>query len=299
MKARELGFSFCGISKAELLEEEVPRLEKWLLEHRNGEMAYMENHFDLRVNPSLLFHGAKSIVTLGYNYYTTANQIDEAAPKISKYAYGKDYHKVIKKKLLLFLQWMKTELADSIEGRMFVDSAPLLEKAIAARSGVGWVGKNANIINKNMGSFFFLSEIVLDLELAYDGPTKDYCGTCTRCIDACPTEAIYAPHKVDGSKCISYFTIELKNQIPEAVKGKFENWMFGCDICQDVCPWNRFSIPHNEPKFEPNEALLTMKKAEWLDLTEEIFDKVFEGSPVKRTKFIGLKRNIDFLKPEQ
>lgn len=297
-KALELGFSFCGISKAEPMWEEAPRLENWLKEQRHGEMAYMENYFDLRLNPALLFDGATSIITLGYNYFTAENQHDDSAPKISKYAYGRDYHKVIKKKLFSFFEWMKQEIGTSIQGRVFVDSAPLLEKAIAAKSGVGWVGKNSNIINKKLGSFFFLSEIVIDLKLEYDSPIKDYCGSCTRCIDACPTDAIYEPYKVDGSKCISYFTIELKNQIPNEMKGKFENWMFGCDICQDVCPWNRFSVPHHEAQFTPKHELMEMSKKEWEELTEEVFNKVFEGSPVKRTKFTGLKRNIEFLKPE-
>lgn len=298
-EAQELGFSFCGISKAELLSNEATKLEEWLKNQKHGEMAYMENHFDLRVNPALLFNGAKSIITLGYNYFSDESQVDSTAPKISKYAYGKDYHKVLKKKLLHFFEWMKLEIGESLAGRVFVDSAPLLEKAIAAKAGVGWVGKNSNIINRQLGSFFFLCEIVLDLELNYDAPIKDYCGSCTRCIDACPTQAISEPYKVDGSKCISYFTIELKKQIPESYEGKFDNWMFGCDVCQDVCPWNRFSIQNNEPKFKPKAELLKMNKKEWEELTEEVFDKVFEGSAVKRTKYEGLIRNIAFVRKKE
>lgn len=293
-KAAELGFSFCGVSKAAFLEEEAPRLEKWLAAGMHGEMQYMENYFDKRLDPRLLVDGAKSVVSMLYNYYNNVKQIDEEAPKISKYAYGEDYHFVVKEKLNELMQYIRETIGE-VSGRAFVDSAPVLERAWAVNSGLGWVGKNTNIINKGKGSFFFLSELIIDLELDYDKPATDHCGTCTACIDACPTQAIAEPYKVDGSKCISYFTIELKEAIPVAMKGTFDNWMFGCDICQDVCPWNRFSKPNKEKRFEPREALLGMKKQDWLEITEDVFQQVFKKSPVKRTKYNGLKRNIDFL----
>lgn len=295
-KAKAIGFSFCGISKAAFLEEEAPRLEKWLKENRHGEMQYMAKNFEKRLDPRLLVDGAKSVISVLYNYYTDKKQIDVETPKISKYAYGEDYHVVVKDKLYQLFEFIKEQFGE-INGRVFVDSAPVMDKVWAKKSGLGWIGKNSNLINKQQGSFFFIGELILDLELPEDGPIKDYCGSCTKCIDACPTEAIIEPYVVDGSKCISYFTIELKNEIPQDVKGKFENWIFGCDICQDVCPWNRFSKPHNEPRFEPALSLLEMTKKDFENLTEETFNKVFKKSAVKRTKFNGLKRNIEFLKP--
>ena len=294
--ARSLGFDFCGISKAGFLEEEAPRLEAWLKAGKHGEMSYMENHFDKRLDPTKLVEGARSVVSLLLNYYPENSQSDQSAPRISKYAYGRDYHSVIKDKLFLFVERIKEQIGE-VNGRVFVDSAPVMDKAWAKMSGLGWVGKNSNLINPRAGSFFFIAELIIDLDLVADGPMKDYCGTCTRCMDACPTGAITDPYVVDGSKCISYFTIELKGQIPEAVKGQFENWAFGCDICQDVCPWNRFSTPHNEPLFNPQNGLLEMKMQDWEELTEETFKKVFGSSAVKRAKYAGLKRNIGFLKP--
>jgi epoxyqueuosine reductase len=295
-EAKRLGFLFCGIAKAEFLEDEAPRLESWLRQGMNGEMAYMENHFDKRLDPRKLVEGARSVVSLGLNYFTDQVQADPLAPKISKYAYGTDYHTVIKEKLQELLLFINEKIGE-VHGRAFVDSAPVLDKAWAKKSGLGWVGKSTNLINKEVGSFFFLAELIIDLELAYDIPsTKDYCGTCTRCIDACPTDAIVGPYIVDGSRCISYLTIELKNEISPEFEGKMDNWMFGCDICQDVCPWNRFSTLHQEPAFKPTDELLAMDKADWEDITEEVFQKLFRKSPVKRTKFGGLKRNIDFLK---
>lgn len=288
-----MGFDFCGISKAEFLKEEAPRLEKWLKENKHGQMTYMENYFDKRLDPRLLVDGAKSVISLMYNYFPTEKQ-NEAAPKISKYAYGKDYHEVIKDKLTEFLNTLKENVGD-VNGRVFVDSAPVLEKSWAAKSGLGWIGKNANLISKESGSFYFLAELIIDLELEYDGPIKDYCGTCTKCIDACPTEAIVAPYVIDGSKCISYLTIELKENIPTEFKGKMDNWAFGCDVCQDVCPWNSFSKPHNESLFT-NKTLLNLSEKEWHEMTEETFKVVFKGSAVKRTKYVGLKRNLEFLK---
>lgn len=294
-EAKRLGFSFCGISKAGFLEKEAPRLEKWLNQKGHGEMAYMANHFDKRLDPRLLVPGAKTVVSLLYNYYTDNKQSDPSAPKISKYAYGKDYHWVIKDRLKSLMHFIQDEVGE-VGGRAFVDSAPVMERAWAAKSGLGWIGKHSLLLNKKAGSFFFLAELIIDLELEEDGPTTDHCGDCTACIDACPTDAIPTPYVVDGSKCISYFTIELKDEIPESVKGKFENWMFGCDICQDVCPWNKFSRNHQEPLFEASNTLLDMSKAEWEEITETVFNKVFKGSPVKRTKYEGLKRNIRFLK---
>jgi epoxyqueuosine reductase len=295
-KARELGFMFCGISKAGFLEEEAPRLENYLRKGFHGEMSYMENHFDKRLDPTKLVEGARSVISLALNYYTDQEQTDSEAPRISKYAFGTDYHFVIKDKLKLLLQYMRENIGD-IDGRAFVDSAPVLDKAWARKAGFGWIGKNTNLLNKASGSFFFLSELIVDLDLEYDiAPTQDHCGTCTRCIDACPTEAIVSPYVVDGSRCISYLTIELKNELPSEFAGKTGNWMFGCDICQDVCPWNKFSVLHNEPAFEPHPDLLSMTRREWLEISEETFQKVFKDSPVKRTKYAGLKRNIQFLK---
>ena len=296
-EASRLGFSFCGISKAEFLEEEAPRLEKWLNQNMHGEMQYMENYFDKRLDPTVLVEGSKSVISLMYNYFPEKEQIDDTF-KISKYAYGQDYHHIIKDKLKEVVHFISEEIGE-VNSRVFVDSAPVLDRAWAKKSGLGWIGKNSMLIHPKNGSFFFLAEIILDLELEYDSPIKDYCGTCTACIDACPTEAILPDKVVDGSKCISYFTIELKDQIiPNEVKGKFEDWIFGCDICQDVCPWNRFSQPHNEPLFNPSPKLLEYNKKEWVEITEEIYQEIFKKSPVKRSKFKGLKRNIIFLNNE-
>jgi len=292
--AKRLGFEYCGISKADFLEEEAPRLEKWLNNNMHGEMKYMENYFDKRLDPRLLVDGAKSVVSLLLNYYPEKEQNPDA-PKISKYAYGGDYHFVIKEKCKTLIDILKEEIGD-VNGRCFVDSAPVMDKAWAQKSGLGWVGKNTNLINKSSGSFFFIAELIIDIELEYDGSVKDYCGTCTRCIDACPTDAIVAPYVVDGSKCISYFTIELKENIPTDYKNKFDNWAFGCDVCQDVCPWNRFSKPHTEPLFNNNSDLLDWDAKQWEEITQEVFSKVFKNSAVKRTGFNGLKRNLDFLK---
>lgn len=294
--AYKLGFEFVGIAKAEKMEKESRNLDKWLKNGMHGKLQYMENHFEKRTDPSKLVEGAKSVITLLYNYFPEEQQEDSTAPKLAKYAYGKDYHFVIKDKLKTFLEILRTEIGE-VNGRCFVDSAPVLERDWAKRSGLGWIGKNTLLIHPKRGSFFFLAELIIDLELESDGPIKDYCGRCTRCIDACPTDAISPEgYILDGSKCISYFTIELKESIPENYKGKFEDWMFGCDICQDVCPWNRFSKKHNEPEFDPHPDLLKMKKEDWEEITKEVFQKIFKKSAVKRTKFEGLKRNIDFLK---
>ena len=293
-EAKRLGFLSCGISKAEFLEEEAPRLEKWLQAEMHGEMQYMENHFDKRLDPRLLVDGAKSVISLLLNYYPSEVQ-DPQSYKISKYAYGTDYHFVIKDKLKALLAFIQEEIGE-VHGRAFVDSAPVLDKAWAAKSGLGWMGKHSNLLTKDVGSFYFIAELIVDLELEYDIPVTDHCGTCTACIDACPTQAIVEPYVVDGSKCISYFTIELKNEIPVSYKGQFDDWMFGCDVCQDVCPWNRFSKPHNEPLFDPRPELLNYSKSEWEELTEEVFADIFKKSAVKRTKFSGLKRNIAYLK---
>lgn len=290
--ATRLGFQFCGISTADFLEDQAPRLENWLKNGQHGQMGYMENHFDKRLDPRLLVPGARSVVSLLYNYHQPAQQPADA-PKISTYAYGEDYHFVVRDKLRELLEVLREEIGE-IDGRVFVDSAPVLEKAWAARSGTGWVGKHTNLITKSMGSYFFLAELIIDLELAPDGPIKDYCGTCTRCIDACPTDAI-TPYEVDGSRCISYFTIELKEAIPTEMQGRFDNWMFGCDICQEVCPWNRFSQPHNEPRFNAHPLLSEMDAGQWRELTKEVFNDIFRKSAVKRTGFEGLKRNIGFL----
>lgn len=292
--ATELGFSYCGISKAEFLKDEAPRLEEWIKRAYQGKMSYLENYFDKRLDPTLLVPGAKSVISLLYNYYPEKDLATDNNLKIAKYAYGEDYHFVVKDKLKILFERLQEKVGD-IDGRVFVDSAPVMERAWAQKSGLGWIGKNSLLLNKNSGSFFFLAEIILDLELEYDGPIKDYCGTCTACMDACPTEAIVEPYVVDGSKCISYFTIELKEEIPSSVKGKFENWIFGCDICQDVCPWNRFSKPHQELKFNSNPELQLMTQSDWKEITTEVFQKLFKDSPVKRTKLDGLKRNIRFV----
>ena len=284
----------CGISKAGFLENEAPRLENWLNNNRNGQMSYMENHFDMRLDPTLLVDGAKSVVSLLLNYYPEQLQNSDSF-KISKYAYGEDYHFVIKDKLKEFLYSIQSNVGE-VSGRAFVDSAPVLDRAWAAKSGLGWIGKNSNLITQKVGSFYFIAELIIDLDLEYDNPTTDHCGSCTACIDACPTEAIVSPYVVDGSKCISYFTIELKENIPTEMRGKFDHWAFGCDVCQDVCPWNRFSKAHSEPLFNANLEMLSMSKKDWIEVTEETFRAVFKKSPLKRTKFQGLKRNIDFLK---
>ncbi|PHK16485.1 epoxyqueuosine reductase [Nostoc linckia z16] len=293
-EAKRLGFLSCGISKAGFLEEEAPRLERWLTENRHGQMQYMENHFDKRLNPTLLVEGAKSVISLLLNYFPSQTQVDNTY-KISKYAYGQDYHFVIKEKLRELLHSINENIGE-VGGRAFVDSAPVLDKAWAARSGLGWIGKNSNLLSKQVGSFFFIAELIVDIELDYDTPVTDHCGTCTACIDACPTQAIIAPYVVDGSKCISYFTIELKENLPADMKGRFDGWAFGCDTCQDVCPWNRFSKTHREPLFEPHPELLSLSGQDWEELTEDTFRKVFKNSAVKRTKFEGLRRNINFLK---
>lgn len=294
-EALRLGFMTCGIAKATFLEEEAPRLADWLKNNHHGEMSYMENHFDKRLDPRLLVDDAKSVVSLTLNYFSNEKQVDPLAPKLSKYAYGEDYHTVIKEKLKALMAFIETEIGE-VAGRCFVDSAPVMDKAWAQKSGLGWRGKNSNLISKEAGSFFFLAELIIDLELEYDSPfVADHCGSCTRCIDACPTEAIVAPYVVDGSKCISYLTIELKNEIPRAFKDKMENWMFGCDICQDVCPWNRFATPHKEAAFNPTDELLQFKKSDLIEMTEDVFKRVFKGSAVKRAKYSGLKRNLEFL----
>lgn len=295
-EAKRLGFMSCGISKAEFLEAEAPRLEEWLSKNRHGEMQYMENYFDKRLDPTKLVEGSKSVVSLLLNYYPSETQTEESY-KISKYAYGTDYHFVIKDKLKTLLHSIQEEVGD-VHGRAFVDSAPVLDKAWAAKSGLGWIGKHSNLLSKQAGSFYFIAELIIDLELDYDTPVTDHCGTCTACIDACPTQAIIEPYKVDGSKCISYLTIELKNEIPNGFSNQMDDWMFGCDVCQDVCPWNRFSKPHNEPLFNPHPELLTKSKSEWQELTKEVFAEIFKKSAVKRTKFTGLKRNINFLNSE-
>ncbi len=293
-EAKRLGFLSCGISQAAFLEEEAPRLENWLNKNMHGEMRYMENHFDKRLDPTKLVDDSKSVISLLLNYYPSETQNSESY-KLSKYAYGTDYHFVIKDKLKQLLQHIQEEIGE-VSGRAFVDSAPVLDKAWAAKSGLGWIGKHSNLLTQQTGSFYFIAELVVDLDLEYDSITTDHCGTCTACIDACPTQAITEPYVVDGSKCISYFTIELKEQLPNSMKGTFDDWMFGCDVCQDVCPWNKFSKPHNEPLFNPNPELLAMTKKDWEEITQETFSKVFQKSAVKRTKFSGLTRNIHFLK---
>lgn len=293
-EAKRLGFLSCGISKADFLEQEAPRLEKWLKTNMHGEMGYMENHFDKRLDPRLLVDGAKSVISLLLNYFPEERQTENSY-KVSKYAYGQDYHQVIKTKLRQLHDFISDEIGE-VNGRAFVDSAPVLDKAWAAKSGLGWIGKNSNLLTKEVGSFYFVAELIIDLELEYDGPVTNHCGTCTACIDACPTQAIVEPYVVDGSKCISYFTIELKNEIPTEFQGKMDNWMFGCDVCQDVCPWNRFSKPHHEPLFDPKPELLSMTKKDWEEITEDVFKRIFKKSAVQRTKFSGLQRNIKFLK---
>ncbi len=291
----QLGFNFCGIAKAQLLGEDAKRLEKWLSNGFHGSMQYMEHHFDVRIDPTRLVPGAKSVITLLLNYYPEAKQLQES-PKIAKYAYGKDYHEVIRAKLQELMRLTSLRVG-AVNGRGFVDSAPVLERSWALRSGLGWVGKNGNLINKGSGSFFFIATLITDLDLDYDDPyAKDYCGSCTRCIDSCPTNAILPGKEIDGSKCISYFTIELKDQlIPDSMKGRFENWMFGCDVCQDVCPWNRFSKPQHEPGLVPVQEILNFSLRDWNELTEESFKNIFRHSPLKRAKYAGIKRNLRFI----
>ena len=293
--ATKLGFDHCGIAKAQLLTKDAKRLETWLNKGMHGKMQYMENHFDMRIDPTKLVPGAKSVITLLLNYFPAQQQI-ETIPKIAKYAFGNDYHEVIRTKLKVLLQEIKENIGE-VNGRGFVDSAPVLERSWAQKTGLGWIGKNGNIINKQSGSFFFIATLIVDLELQYDDAyAKDYCGSCTKCIDNCPTDAILPDKIIDGSKCISYFTIELKDAlIPDAMKGKFDNWMFGCDVCQDVCPWNRFSKPNNELNFKPIPAILNFTNNDWEELTEESFKQIFKNSPLKRSKFAGIKRNLNFI----
>tara|TARA_R100000306_G_scaffold5939_7_gene8319 strand:+ start:9977 stop:10900 length:924 start_codon:yes stop_codon:yes gene_type:complete len=293
-EANRLGFLSCGISKADFLEEEAPRLETWLKQNMHGEMGYMENYFDKRLDPTKLVPGSKSVISLLLNYFPSEEQNEESY-KISKYAYGRDYHFVIKDKLKQLLNHIQEEIGD-VHGRAFLDSAPVLDKAWAAKSGLGWIGKHSNLLTKQTGSFYFIAELIVDLDLEYDTPVTNHCGSCTACIDACPTQAIVDPYVVDGSKCISYLTIELKNEIPTEFSNQMEDWMFGCDICQDVCPWNRFSKSHNEPLFNPHPELLSNSKKDWEEITKEVFNEIFRKSAVKRTKYEGLKRNIQFLK---
>jgi epoxyqueuosine reductase len=292
-KAQQLGFDFCGISKAGFLEEEAPRLEEWLNKGMHGKMHWMENHFDKRLDPCKLVDGAKSVISLLLNYYPEEEILSEY--KISKYAYGDDYHFVIKDKLSQLLTFMRAEIGE-VNGRAFVDSAPVMDKVWAKKSGLGWVGKNTNLINTRTGSFFFIAELIVDIELEYDGPIKDYCGTCTRCVDACPTDALHDPYKIDASRCISYLTIELEENIPAEFKGKMGNWAFGCDICQDVCPWNRFSSANHVQEFEMKAEIKDLLEADLSEMTEEIFRKTFKKSAIKRTGYGGLKRNIEFIK---
>jgi epoxyqueuosine reductase len=292
-EAYRLGFEHVGFSKADFLEEEAPRLEQWLANNYHGKMAYMENWFDKRLDPRLLVDDAKTVISLLLNYYPSQVQNSEA-PQISKYAYGRDYHFVIKEKLKELLHFIQENIGD-VNGRAFVDSAPVLDRAWAKKSGLGWIGKNGNLINTKSGSFYFIAELIIDLALPTDAPIRDYCGTCTRCIDACPTQAIISPKVVDGSKCISYFTIELKEQIPPSYKGKFDNWAFGCDTCQDVCPWNRFSKPTNEKDFIPDDNRLSWTRSEWEEITEEVFKKVFKDSPISRAGYDKLKNNLKIL----
>ena len=294
-EASRLGFESCGISKVRFLEEEANHLESWLKKGFHGKMQYMENHFDKRLDPTKLVSGAKSVISLSYNYFPEAQQ-NSSTYKISKYAYGEDYHHVVKDKLKELTHFIRENIGE-VGGRAFVDSAPVMERSWAQQSGLGWIGKHSLLIQKGKGSFYFLAELIIDLELESDTPFfTNHCGCCTKCIDACPTEAIVANQVIDASKCISYFTIELKEELPSAVKGKFEDWVFGCDICQDVCPWNRFALPTKESKFTPEKDLLELSKSDWIELTEEVFKRIFKKSAVKRTKFAGLKRNIDFVK---
>lgn len=296
-KAHELGFLACGISKAGFLEEEAPRLEQWLRQGKQGKLRYMEDHFDLRLDPTKLVPGAKSVISLAYNYYTPRLQADPQAPKISKFAYGRDYHKVLRKRMKPLMRFILDTYGE-VAMRAFTDSAPILEKAWAQKSGIGWRGKHGLVLRKGVGSFFFLAEIILDLELEADLPVADHCGTCRRCIDACPTQAIDL-YGINAGKCISYFTIELKDDVIPSTAGDFKNWAFGCDICQQVCPWNRFSSPHDEPDFGPREQVLNLTADEWHNMSEERYEEVFLGSSLKRAKYKGLKRNLAYLRKQQ
>ena len=291
--AQQVGFTFCGISKSAFLEEEAPRLENWLNNGYHGKMKYMENHFDMRLDPSKLVPGAKTVVSLMYNYFPK-NELKDNNLKIAKYAYGEDYHTVVKDKCKELIYLIEENIG-KIEGRAFTDSAPIMERAWAAKSGIGWIGKHGLAINKQQGSFFFLAELIIDLECSPDNATKDYCGTCTACIDACPTEAILPNKTLNASQCISYLTIELKEEIPGEFKDKMNNWIFGCDICQDVCPWNRFRKAHNEQKFNIKSEIDHFSQKDWQEITESVFGNLFSKSAIKRTKFEGLKRNIDFI----
>jgi len=291
-ESKRLGFDFCGISQAAFLEDEASHFEKWLQQGMNGKMQYMENYFDMRLDPRILVPGAKSVISLMFNYYPEEKQ-NAAAPKVSKYAYGKDYHFVIKDKLKELMHAMNEQIGE-IHGRAFVDSAPVLERAWAAKSGLGWIGKNAQLLRPQNGSFFFLAELIVDIELDADAPIKDYCGSCTRCIDACPTQAIVGPKIVDGSKCISYFTIELKEAMPLEMQDKLDGWMFGCDVCQDVCPWNSFSHTHTTKEMQPNPELLNMNKKDWEEITEDVFKNTFKDSPLQRAGYEGIKRNLNY-----
>jgi epoxyqueuosine reductase len=293
-KAHELGFLACGVARAGFLEAEAPRLEQWLRQGKHGTMGYMERNFDLRLDPTKLVPGARSVISLAYNYFTLPQQTDPEAPRLSTYAYGRDYHKVVKKRLKPLMTFIEEQFGQ-VDMRAFVDSAPVLEKAWAERAGIGWRGKHTNVIRQGAGSFFFLCELITDLDLEPDAPATDHCGTCRRCIDACPTEAI-TPYGVGGSRCISYLTIELKEAVPQEFAGRMADWTFGCDICQQVCPWNRFSTPHAEPEFTPKAELMGLSADEWHGMTELVFDRLFEGSAVKRTKYTGLRRNLDFLR---
>jgi epoxyqueuosine reductase len=297
-KALSMGFEAVGFARAEKMESEARRLEQWLQQGFHGEMKWMENHFELRTDPTKLVPGAKTVIVLAYNYFTEQTQTDPDAPKIARYAYGSDYHKVLRKKLKVLLKWLQEQAGD-IQGRCFVDSGPVMERDWAARAGIAWSGKNTLSIHPRRGSWFFLCEIIVDLEMEYDAPLKDYCGTCTRCIDACPTEA-FSPngYLLDASKCISYLTIELRNDIPQAFKGKMAGYVFGCDVCQEVCPWNRFAKKHVEPEFEPDPAFPGMSQKEWEEITEDVFESLLGRTPIQRTKWEGLRRNIRFLKDE-
>jgi len=294
-KAYALGFQSVGIARAGFLESEAPRLENWLKNNYHGKMSYMENHFDKRLDPTKLVPGAKSVISLSYNYFPEKQQVADTY-KLSKYAYGKDYHFLLKDKLKILMQFIQDEIGE-VDGRVFTDSAPVMERAWAQKSGIGWMGKHSLVIQKDKGSFSFLAEMILDLDMLYDAPfATDHCGTCTRCIDVCPTDAILPNKVINASQCISYLTIELRDELPLNMRGKFQDWMFGCDACQDVCPWNKFSLPHREAFFNPHPDLLQMTKNDWEEITEEVFKDLFKKSAVKRTKYSGLKRNISFLK---
>jgi epoxyqueuosine reductase len=294
-EAIRLGFSMVGISKAERLDKEAAQLASWLSNGNHGTMYWMENHFEKRVDPRELVPGARTVISLLYNYYTPVRQSDPEAPIVSLYAFGRDYHKVVRKKLNELMRWLQAEAGD-VQGRCFVDSAPVMERQWAERSGLGWLGKNTLLIHPKKGSYFFLAELIIDLDLPPDDAIRDHCGTCTKCIDACPTDALSPEgYVLDASRCISYLTIELKDAIPGIFADKMENRVFGCDICQEVCPWNRFSTPHSEPDFIPSDELLHLPAAEWEEITEEVFDRIFSHTPVQRTKFKGLKRNLAFL----